>query len=211
MPWFRAAFARMATADPQFARAAVNYVWAYFFGTGLVDPPNQFDPLRQDPDNPPPAGWTLQASNPRLLNALGAAFAANGYDLKWLMRQIANSRTYQLSSRYSGNWNAAWEPLFARKLVRRLTAEEIFDGISQSSNVFTPVTVVQGANGVNIPIGPNGVGDTSPFLYTMQLPDTDGHRVADEIRKIADVPIIFVTARGDDIDRIVGLERGADD
>ncbi len=49
------------------------------------------------------------------------------------------------------------------------------------------------------------------ILLDIQLPDMDGHRVADEIRKEVDVPIIFVTARGDDIDRIVGLERGADD
>ena len=54
----------------QFARATVNYIWKEFFALGLVDPTNQFDVARQDPDNPPPDPWTLQASNPRLLNAL---------------------------------------------------------------------------------------------------------------------------------------------
>src|SRR5205823_6023815 len=73
---YRAALARMITADPQFARATVNYMWAYFFGVGLVDPPDAFDPARLDPDNPPPAGWSLQPSNPRLLNALTSAFIA---------------------------------------------------------------------------------------------------------------------------------------
>ena len=34
--------------------------------------PITFDPARLDPDNPPPAPWTLQPSNPRLLNALDA-------------------------------------------------------------------------------------------------------------------------------------------
>jgi hypothetical protein len=132
----RVALARMITADPQFARATVNYMWAYFFGVGLVDPPDQFDPARLDPDNPPPAssGFTLQPSNPRLLAALTQAFIANGYDLQWLMRQIVNSQAYQLSARYDGAWNDAWTTLYARKLVRRLWGEEIHDAVAISSN-----------------------------------------------------------------------------
>ena len=131
---YRAAFARMITADPQFARATVNYMWAYFFGVGLVDPPDSFDPMRLDPDNPPPAPWTLQPSNPRLLNALTQAFIANKYDLQWLMRQIVNSSAYQLSSRYDGTWNDANYSLYARKMVRRLWGEEIHDAAAISSN-----------------------------------------------------------------------------
>src|SRR5262249_58806792 len=91
---YRAALARAMTADPQFARAAVNYVWAYFFGVGLVDPPDQFDPARLDPSNPPPAPWTLQPSNPALLNALATQFTANKFDLKTLMTAITNSQDY---------------------------------------------------------------------------------------------------------------------
>jgi hypothetical protein len=131
---YRAAFARIITADPQFARATVNYMWAYFFGVGLVDPPDTFDPLRLDPDNPPPTGWALQPSNPRLLNALTTAFIANKYDLQWLMRTIVNSNAYQLSSRYNGTWDDASYSLYARKMVRRLWGEEIHDAIAISSN-----------------------------------------------------------------------------
>jgi two-component system catabolic regulation response regulator CreB len=43
------------------------------------------------------------------------------------------------------------------------------------------------------------------------LPDMNGMELCKEIRKTADVPIIFLTARADEIDRIVGLEIGADD
>jgi hypothetical protein len=39
-------------------------MWAYFFGVVLVDQPDQFDPLRLDPDNAPPAPWTLQPLKP---------------------------------------------------------------------------------------------------------------------------------------------------
>lgn len=43
------------------------------------------------------------------------------------------------------------------------------------------------------------------------LPDISGFEVCKEIRKKSDIPIIFLTARGDEIDRIVGFEIGGDD
>jgi len=138
---YREFLARKITGDIQFSRAIVNYIWAEFFGRGLVHPTNQFDLARQDPDNPPPAPWTLQASNPRLLNQLAAEFQQNGFDLKWLMRQMAASEAYQLSARYDGEWNAAWEPLFARKLARRLWAEELHDSIALASNIIPSYNV----------------------------------------------------------------------
>ena len=48
-------------------------------------------------------------------------------------------------------------------------------------------------------------------LLDLMLPDRDGREVAREIRGSSDVPIIMVTARGEEIDRVVGLELGADD
>lgn len=138
---YRVALAREVTSDFQFARAAVNYIWKQFFNRGLVEPADQFDLARLDPDNPPPAPWTLQPSNPRLLNALAQDFVDSKYDLKALMRLIANSQAYQLSSRYEGEWKPSYEPLFARKLVRRLWAEEIHDAIAQSSNMIPSYTV----------------------------------------------------------------------
>ena len=135
------ALARNVTGDFQFARATVNYMWAQFFGRGMVDPVDTFDPARLDPDNPPPAPWTLQPTNARLLNALAQHFVASGFDLRALMREITTSDTYQLSSRYDGTWNAAWEPYFARKFVRRLWSEEIHDAVVQSSGVYPSYTI----------------------------------------------------------------------
>jgi DNA-binding response OmpR family regulator len=43
------------------------------------------------------------------------------------------------------------------------------------------------------------------------LPDGDGRDLCRDIRKESDIPIIMLTARGEEIDRIVGLELGADD
>ncbi len=135
---YRAALARYVTADPQFARAAVNYVWAHLFQIGIVDPPDQFDPMRLDPKNPPPAPWTLQPSNPDLLNSLANHFVASGYDLRALMREITNSETYQLSSQYNGTWDPSNQQLFARKLVRRLWPEEIHDAVVQAVGGVPP-------------------------------------------------------------------------
>ncbi|MBI3933417.1 MAG: DUF1549 domain-containing protein, partial [Acidobacteria bacterium] len=52
---FRVVLAQELTQDLQFARATVNYLWAHFFGIGIVDPPDAFDLARLDPRNPPPA------------------------------------------------------------------------------------------------------------------------------------------------------------
>jgi two-component system response regulator RegX3 len=49
------------------------------------------------------------------------------------------------------------------------------------------------------------------ILLDVMLPDGDGRDLCREIRKQSDVPIIMLTARGEEIDRIVGLELGADD
>ena len=48
-------------------------------------------------------------------------------------------------------------------------------------------------------------------LLDVRLPDIDGFTVCRELRSRSDVPIIMVTAKGEEIDRVVGLELGADD
>jgi DNA-binding response OmpR family regulator len=48
-------------------------------------------------------------------------------------------------------------------------------------------------------------------LLDLRLPDMDGYAVAREMRARSRVPIIMLTARGEEVDRVVGLEIGADD
>ena len=49
------------------------------------------------------------------------------------------------------------------------------------------------------------------IILDIMMPEMDGLAVCRELRKTSNVPIIILTARDDDIDRIVGLELGADD
>lgn len=53
--------------------------------------------------------------------------------------------------------------------------------------------------------------DYDVVLLDLGLPDIDGFEVCRRLRAISEVPIIVVTARGDEVDRVVGLELGADD
>ena len=49
------------------------------------------------------------------------------------------------------------------------------------------------------------------IVLDIMMPEMDGLTVCRELRKTSNVPVIILTARGDDIDRIIGLEIGADD
>jgi hypothetical protein len=103
--------------NPYFARAAVNRVWAYLFGTGLVEPLDEM------------VGTEARASHPELLDELAKGFIEHQYDLKWLMRAITSSRAYQRTSRRTDPGQD--DPrLFARMHLRGLSAEQLFDSLA---------------------------------------------------------------------------------
>jgi hypothetical protein len=141
----REAYADLLIANPQFARAAVNLFWAQLMGRGIVDPPFGFDLARQDPAHPPPAPWTIQPSHPELLNALADDFRKHNYDLRYLLKTIVSSTTYQLATEMDGPHTAAVDDHFAAHIVRRLSAEELWDAISQSANVYDDMKSLYGA------------------------------------------------------------------
>ncbi|MBP3462499.1 MAG: response regulator transcription factor [Tyzzerella sp.] len=53
--------------------------------------------------------------------------------------------------------------------------------------------------------------DYDLILLDVMLPKMDGFEVCQQIREYSDVPIIMLTAKGDDMDKILGLDYGADD
>ena len=114
MDWMRRAD------NPYFARALVNRVWARYFGAGIVDPADDLNMA-----NPP--------SNKPLLDHLANEFVKKGYDLKWLHREIANSRTYQLSW-VPNETNKDDRRNFSRALPRRLPAEVLFDAVASAAS-----------------------------------------------------------------------------
>jgi len=81
-------------------------------------------------------------------------------------------------------------------------AEPLADGLSRYG--ITTDRVGTGAAALSAPLG-------DFVLLDLGLPDIDGIDVCRRLRQVSDVPIIMLTARGDETDRVLGLEIGADD
>jgi len=105
--------------NPFLARAAVNRAWAFMFGRGLVEPVDDI-------------GEHNRASQPQLFDELAAYFVDSGFDLRNLLRVLASTRAYQLSSRIAGEDTPRPE-FFARMPVKALTAEQFYDSLMRSS------------------------------------------------------------------------------
>ena len=159
----RQAFARLLTAETQFARATVNYIWEKLMVEALVSPSSSFDPARVDPNAQLPSGWALQPANAELLEALTQDFIASNYNLRTLIGRITKSSAYQLSSQYPGTWSLALVPYYARKYVRRLDAEELHDAIIKATGIGTSYQMRDS-------LGNN----TYVVNWAMQLRDTTG-------------------------------------
>src|SRR6185503_5835362 len=54
-------------------------------------------------------------------------------------------------------------------------------------------------------------GGSDAIILDVMLPGIDGNEVLRRIRRTSNVPVIMLTAKGGDIDRVIGLEMGADD
>ncbi|KAA5538985.1 DUF1553 domain-containing protein [Roseiconus nitratireducens] len=108
--------------NPYFARATVNRVWSQLLGRGIVDPVDDFG------ENNPPV-------SPELLDVLASQFIDSGFDLKTLIRTIALSKAYRLSSGSEGQSTSEDDAeqrleLFAQMNVKTLTAEQLYDCIA---------------------------------------------------------------------------------
>ncbi|MCR5691148.1 MAG: response regulator transcription factor [Eubacterium sp.] len=72
---------------------------------------------------------------------------------------------------------------------------------------FEPVTACDGLEALDM------FKKTNPavILFDVMMPNMDGHKVCRKIREESDVPIILITAKGEDYERVMGLDIGADD
>jgi hypothetical protein len=141
---------RILTKDIQFSRAMVNLIWGRLMTVGFVEPYDGFDLNRLDPAATLPQGWTVQPTNPRLLEELALDFQNHNYSMHHLFRTIMQSSAYQLSTRFPGEWKDAYASYYARRYVRILSGPEVADVIAQAtgkpytlSNSGTPATRVK--------------------------------------------------------------------
>jgi hypothetical protein len=121
----RVALAEWLTAkdNPLFRQNMANRIWAHFFGRGIVEP---VDDVRIS--NPP--------SNRELIESLGQHLAGYDFDLKRLIRDICNSRTYQLSSATNAT-NKDDDQMFSHAHLRRLRADVLLDSLAQVTQTPT--------------------------------------------------------------------------
>lgn len=162
----RDALGRILTAHPQFARATANMFWKQLMGYGIVEPFDEFDLFRQDPDDVP-EGWALQPTHPELLNELAAGFVDSGFSIQQLLRTICNSSAYQLSASFPGEWKESYRDYFARKFVRMLSAEELHDAIVISTSRPSSFKFGDDTVGMAMKLSqPQGSGDLKYLLRT---------------------------------------------
>lgn len=76
-----------------------------------------------------------------------------------------------------------------------------------SGEGFNAELVVTGKAGIAAALS----GDYTALILDIMLPDMSGIDVLRQVRKKSRLPIIMLTAKGDNIDRVIGLEMGADD
>jgi hypothetical protein len=154
----------IAPQNPWFARNAVNRVWSWLLGRGIIHEP---DDIRSD--NSP--------SNPELLTFLEKEFVASHYNLKSLYRLILNSQTYQLSS-VPRTPRAEAAANFASYPLRRLDAEVLADAICEvtgttetyTSSIPEPFTFIpEDQRAISLPDG----SITSAFLELFGRPPRD--------------------------------------
>ncbi|HQU41330.1 MAG TPA: DUF1553 domain-containing protein [Pirellulales bacterium] len=103
----------------QFTRNIVNRLWFAMMGRGLVHPLDLSHTA-----NPP--------SHPELLDLLAQEFAAHNFDVKWFLRELVLSQTYQRSSMLAGEGPPPPPELFLTAIEKRLSAEQLTRGMSQA-------------------------------------------------------------------------------
>ena len=111
---------------PYIALAMVNRMWGHFFGYGFTKPVDDMGP-----HNP--------ATHPELLSRLAEEFVKSRYDVKQLIRWVANSEAYNLTSRVGrkneiDNPAAGETALFSHMYVKSMTAEQLYDSLIVATN-----------------------------------------------------------------------------
>jgi hypothetical protein len=118
--------------SPMFRRNAANRFWALMLGRGLVHP------LDLDHrDNPP--------SHPELLDLLAEELAAHKFDLKWFLRELALSQTYQRSSEMRASMKEAPPDRCLAAVLKPLAPEQLAYAMMQATGFTNAERLALGA------------------------------------------------------------------
>jgi hypothetical protein len=152
--------------NPFFAKSVVNRIWFHLNRRGIVDPVDDFR------DSNPSA-------NDALLDALAQDFVVHKFDVKYLVRVIMNSRTYQLSAQ-TNDFNKDDNKYFSHAETKLHTAEQLLDAICTATSMPEKYPGMPlGTRSVQLPDGDNN----NPFLKTFGQP---GRELACECEREGD-------------------------
>ena len=91
--------------------------------------------------------------------------------------------------------------------------------VEDESSIAEPLARALEREGFDVAVADTAAGAVEAFrsrrpdlvLLDVMLPDGDGRDVLRELRQVSRVPVVMLTARGEEMDRVLGLELGADD
>ncbi|MFP6766448.1 MAG: DUF1549 domain-containing protein, partial [Planctomycetaceae bacterium] len=118
--------------NPLFRQNIANRLWFSMMGRGLVEPLDQFHSANQ-------------ATHPKLLELLASELAAHKYDLKWMLRELVLTETWQRSSRMLSGKGPLPRDSYRLGSQRRLTAEQLFQSTLQATGNLARLTPEAGA------------------------------------------------------------------
>lgn len=110
-----------------FSRNIANRLWFLMLGRGLVEPLDQLHSA-----NPP--------THPELLDLLASELVAHDFDLRWMLREIALSETYQRSSRWVGDCPLPAPESYALANQRWLTPRQLLHSSWQATGPWEPAS-----------------------------------------------------------------------
>ncbi len=116
-----------------FCRNSANRWWSVLLGRGLVHPLDL-----SHAGNPP--------THPELLGLLAAEFAGHGFDVKWLLRELANTRVYQRSGRLAAA-DSVPEATYRVAVEKPLSAEQLLRSMLVATGQSVPVAGGGGGGG----------------------------------------------------------------
>jgi hypothetical protein len=140
-----------------FKRNVANRLWALMMGRGLVNP------VDMDHGNNPP-------SHPELLDQLADEIAAHKFDVRWFLRELALSETYQRSSEPPANTDASKAPLYATAILKPLTPEQLAWSLMEATGLVETNRLALGKGATEAAINARLAGNVTPIVQKFAGP-----------------------------------------